>query len=109
MDSVNKKVVVAISGGLDSGAAAFILKKQGHDLIGVYFRIGVNDRIGEEAARKVCRFLDIPFFPVNLSCKFKKEVIDYFIDNYSRGLTPNPCVKCNKLIIIRTRVINCLW
>lgn len=98
MDSVNKKVVVAISGGLDSGAAAFILKKQGHDLIGVYFRIGVNDRIGEEAARKVCRFLDIPFFPVNLSCKFKKEVIDYFIDNYSRGLTPNPCVKCNKLI-----------
>ncbi len=99
MSNNNKKVLVAISGGLDSSAAAFILKKQGYDLIGVYFRIGVvQDKIGEEAARKVCRFLNIPFFPINLSYQFKKEIIDYFIDEYSRGLTPNPCVRCNKLI-----------
>jgi len=93
-----KKVVVAISGGLDSSAAAFILKKQGYDLIGVYFRIGMGDEIGEEYARKLCRFLDIPFFPINLSYKFKEEVVDYFINAYAHGLTPNPCVRCNKLI-----------
>jgi tRNA-specific 2-thiouridylase len=98
MNNNKKKVIIAISGGVDSSAAAFILKKQGYDLIGIYFRTGVQDKIGEEAARKVCRFLNIPFFPINLSYQFKKEVIDYFILEYSRGLTPNPCVRCNKLI-----------
>lgn len=98
MANINKKIVVAISGGVDSSATAFILKKKGYKLIGVYFRIGVQDNIAEEAARKVCRFLNIPFFPINLSRQFKKEVIDYFIHEYARGLTPNPCVRCNKLI-----------
>jgi len=94
----NKKVVVAISGGVDSAVAALLLKKQGFEVFGVFMRLGENSVSAEQAARAVCRKLGIKFFPVNVSGKFEKEVIGYFIESYKKGLTPNPCVKCNKLI-----------
>lgn len=94
----NKKVVVAISGGVDSAVTALLLKKQGFQVIGVFMRLGDHSIAGEQAARAVCAHLGIKFFPVNISRKFEKEVVDYFVESYSKGLTPNPCVKCNKLI-----------
>lgn len=93
-----KKVLVAISGGVDSSAVAMLLKEKGYEIIGVHMRLGFNDSKGESAARAVCNKLGIKFYPVNLSEKFNKEVIDYFLQSYKNGLTPNPCVKCNKYI-----------
>ncbi len=87
-----------MSGGLDSSAAAFLLKKQGYEVMGVFMRLGFGDNEGENAARRVCQKLGIKFYPLNLASKFKKEIIDYFLKSYEKGLTPNPCVKCNKII-----------
>lgn len=116
------KVVIAISGGVDSSAAAFLLQKQGYEVIGMFMRLapldsspcGIEDNIqqdkyltglgvdkqqeSEDAARRVCQKLGIKFYPINLARQFKKEVIDYFLNSYVRGLTPNPCVKCNQVI-----------
>ncbi|MCK4554447.1 tRNA 2-thiouridine(34) synthase MnmA [Candidatus Parcubacteria bacterium] len=99
MRIVKKKAVIAISGGLDSSAAAFLLQKQGYEVIGMFMRFGVAGQQDHEAvARRVCQKLNIKFYPINFIAKFKKEVIDYFLDSYARGLTPNPCVKCNQII-----------
>lgn len=94
----NKKVVVAISGGVDSAVTALLLKKQGFQVFGVFMRLGTYSAASEQAARAVCAHLGIKFFPINISHKFEKEVIEYFIESYEKGLTPNPCVKCNKVI-----------
>ncbi|MDO8259917.1 MAG: tRNA 2-thiouridine(34) synthase MnmA [Candidatus Magasanikbacteria bacterium] len=94
----NKKIMVAMSGGVDSSAAAFLLQKKGFEVIGVYMRLFDNQGNSEDAARRVCQKLGIKFYPVNLAEKFKQEVIEYFVDSYRDGITPNPCVKCNKLI-----------
>lgn len=96
--SAKKKVVIAISGGVDSSVSAFLLKKQGFEVIGVFMRLGANQERDEMAARLVCQKLKIKFYPFNLFYKFKQEIIKYFIDSYKEGLTPNPCVKCNKII-----------
>ena len=93
-----KKVLVAISGGVDSSVCALLLQKQGFEVLGAYMRLGKNYEKSERAARQVCRDLGIKFYPINLSSKFKKEVIDYFISGYKSGITPNPCVRCNYLI-----------
>lgn len=95
---MKKKAVVAISGGVDSAVAAFLLKNQGYEVIGVFMRLGDFGRRSEDAARSVCKKLDIKFYPINLASKFNTGVVDYFIDSYRCGLTPNPCVMCNKLI-----------
>jgi tRNA-specific 2-thiouridylase len=91
------KVAVAISGGVDSSVAAFLLIKQGYEVVGLHMRLGVDGN-AEEAARKVCQQLKIKFYPVNLSRQFKKNVVDYFLDSYQAGITPNPCVNCNRMI-----------
>ena len=93
-----KKVLVAISGGVDSGVSALLLQKQDFEVLGAHMRLNKNYEKSERAARQVCRDLGIKFYPINLSAKFKKEVIDYFISGYKRGITPNPCVRCNYLI-----------
>lgn len=93
-----RKVVVAISGGVDSSVTAFLLKEKGYEVVGVYMRLKPEDGEAESAARAVCKKLNIKFYPVNLMSKFKKEIISYFLDSYKKGLTPNPCVKCNRLI-----------
>jgi len=107
-----KKIVVAMSGGLDSSVAAALLKRVGFDLIGVFMKfwaeperdglIGSSNRCcsteAEVRARKVAKILKIPFYVFNFEKEFKKRIVDYFIDGYKRGITPNPCVICNKEI-----------
>lgn len=94
-----EKVVVAISGGLDSSTVAKILKEEGYEVIGVFMCFGIADKYcDQERARKVCSKLGIRFYPIDLSSEFKKRVKDYFLSSYAKGLTPNPCVACNKFL-----------
>lgn len=93
-----KKIILALSGGVDSSRAAQILKNRGQELLGVFLRLGIGDEAGEEKARRICEFLGINFYPLNLAGEFQKEIKDYFLNSYARGITPNPCVKCNKFI-----------
>ncbi|MCF7820725.1 MAG: tRNA 2-thiouridine(34) synthase MnmA [Candidatus Pacebacteria bacterium] len=94
----NKTVVVAMSGGLDSSMAVKVLQKQGYRVIGMYMYLGFQDDKAREAVENVSKSLGIDFKVVDISQAFKKEVIDYFVESYRAGLTPNPCVKCNKVI-----------
>jgi tRNA-specific 2-thiouridylase len=103
--SVGAKVLVAISGGVDSSVAAWLLKEQGYDVTGVTMRLGVregNDRVrccGREAiedARRVCEAIGIPHETVDFALALETEVIDRFVREYLRGRTPNPCIDCNR-------------
>lgn len=108
---MNKRVVIGMSGGVDSSVAAYLLKQQGYDVIGVTMQIWqdkskeVIEREGGccslsavEDARRVCAKIDIPFYVMNFKQIFEKMVIDYFVDEYLLGRTPNPCIACNKFI-----------
>ena len=102
MPQRKKKVFVMMSGGVDSSVAAFLLKKSGkYDVIGMFIR-GYNiDGCQEKDAadaRRVAEFLGIPFYAVDLERDYKKLVVDYMIDGYKNGITPNPDVMCNKEI-----------
>lgn len=94
----DKKVMVAVSGGVDSAVAAWSLKRKGYDVLGVFMRLGQETGGSERSARLLCQKLGLKFYPVNLSDKFNQEIISYFLSSYGNGETPNPCVKCNKLI-----------
>jgi len=96
MQSKNKKVVCALSGGIDSSVAAALLKKQGYDVIGIFMLMHKNAK--PKDAKKVAKKLNIPFHVLNVQKEFKKKVIDYFIEEYRRGRTPNPCIECNRFI-----------
>ena len=111
MKNTNKKVVVGMSGGVDSSVAAFLLKEQGYEVIGVTMQIWQDeDRVIEEEnggccgltavddARRVASDLDIPYYVMNFKKEFKQNVIDYFIDEYMHGRTPNPCIACNRYV-----------
>jgi tRNA-uridine 2-sulfurtransferase len=105
-----EKVVIGMSGGVDSSVAAYLLKEKGYEVIGVTMQVWPSDEEYEEReggccslsavedARRVAYKLDIPFYVMNFKDIFKKNVIDYFIDEYMEGRTPNPCVACNKFI-----------
>lgn len=106
-----KKVVVGMSGGVDSSVAAYLLKEQGYDVIGVTMQIWQDEeRVVEEEnggccglsavddARRVAAALDIPYYVMNFKKEFKENVIDYFIDEYLHGRTPNPCIACNRYV-----------
>ena len=103
-----RKVVVAMSGGVDSSVASALLKKTGYDVVGIFMRFWKEQGLqkwnrcclpdSEKRARRVALTLGIPFFIVNLEKDFRKQVVDYFLREYKRGLTPNPCVVCNKEI-----------
>lgn len=94
-------VFVGMSGGVDSSVAAYLLKKQGYDVVGVFMR-GYNiDNCQErdaEDARRVAEHLEIPFYVWDFEKEYKEKVVDYMIDGYKKGLTPNPDVMCNKEI-----------
>jgi tRNA-specific 2-thiouridylase len=96
--SSEQLVAVAMSGGVDSSTAAYLLQKQGYGVVGFFMRLNDQYQGAEDAARKVCQKLKINFYPLDLRKKFEKEVIDYFLNSYKNGLTPNPCVRCNQLI-----------
>lgn len=106
-----KRVVVGMSGGVDSSVAAWLLKEQGYDVIGVTMQIWQDEeeKIQEENggccglsavedARRVAARLDIPYYVMNFKREFKESVIDYFIDEYIGGRTPNPCIACNRYV-----------
>ena len=96
------KVIVGMSGGVDSAVAAYLLKAAGHEVIGLTLRTWVSD-CGEESrcceiddARAVCDGLGIPYYVQNCMAEFQTQVIEPFMDAYLHGLTPNPCVGCNR-------------
>ena len=102
------KVVVAMSGGVDSSVAAALLKQQGYDVTGMMLRLW--SEAGQEEsnrcctpdslaqARRVAAILDIPFYAVDVKELFHSTVVESFLDGYAQGLTPNPCLVCNRLI-----------
>lgn len=108
---MSNKVVIGMSGGVDSSVGAYLLKKSGYDVTGVTMQIWQDeDRCTIEKrggccglsavddARKVCVDLNIPFFVLNFKSVFKEKVIDYFVDEYYLGRTPNPCIACNRFV-----------
>lgn len=90
-------VAVALSGGVDSSVAAYLLKEQGYNVIGITMVVCPEADVSKDA-KEVADMLDIPFYKVNLVDDFNKKVIGNFIDEYTNGRTPNPCVECNKSI-----------
>jgi len=108
---MKKKVVVGMSGGVDSSVAAALLKEQGYDVIGVTMMIWQNDDPFAQAdeggccgisaiddAKRVADMLDIPHYVMNFRDVFKDKVISYFVDDYLKGCTPNPCIACNRYV-----------
>ncbi|HQB85199.1 MAG TPA: tRNA 2-thiouridine(34) synthase MnmA [Candidatus Pacearchaeota archaeon] len=92
----NKKVLVAMSGGVDSSVAAQLLLKQGFFVAGAFMELLPSAKKGN--ALKVAKKLKIPFYTFNFKKEFKKEIVDYSLKEIKRGVTPNPCVVCNKKI-----------
>lgn len=110
-----KRVVVAMSGGVDSSVCAYILKQEGYEVIGLTMlkspddfkqtdmANGANKEANPELdivydARRVAEMLDIPYHTIDLKKYFKEKVIDYFVNEYVSGHTPNPCIICNKYL-----------
>ncbi|MEZ4555075.1 MAG: tRNA 2-thiouridine(34) synthase MnmA [Caldilineaceae bacterium] len=103
-------VVVAMSGGVDSSVAAALLTERGYNCIGVMMRLWAEVGAGEGSTNKCCSLesvndarrvadqLGMPFYLINVERPFKEQVVDYFIDGHRRGLTPNPCLACNRHI-----------
>ncbi|MFT7005308.1 MAG: tRNA-specific 2-thiouridylase [Sulfurimonas sp.] len=99
---MNKKVIVGMSGGIDSSVTAYLLQQEGYEVVGVYMKLhniveGYHEK-NIESGKKVADSLGIEYHILDLNDKFKKEVYDYFVSEYIKGKTPNPCVKCNRTI-----------
>ncbi len=92
-----KRVVVAMSGGVDSSLAAALLKQAGYEVIGIYMQLW-SDHDPSTSLEHTCHLLDIPLHKLNLETEFQSLVIDYFCQGYSLGRTPNPCIVCNQNI-----------
>ncbi len=105
------KVVVGMSGGVDSSVAAYLLKEQGYDVIGITMQIWQDESREEKEdsngccglsavddARRVSNMLEIPYYVMNFKDDFKRDVIDYFVEEYQKGRTPNPCIACNRYV-----------
>ncbi len=106
-----QKVVVGMSGGVDSSVAAYLLKEAGYDVIGVTMQIWQDEeeKVQEENggccglsavddARRVANALEIPYYVMNFKAPFKENVMDYFVSEYLCGRTPNPCIACNRYV-----------
>ncbi|MDO9399102.1 MAG: tRNA 2-thiouridine(34) synthase MnmA [bacterium] len=115
--SLNKykkiRVLMAMSGGVDSSVVAKLLVDQGYEVVGIFLHFWKENLKSEENsenkccsiealmdARRVCEKIGIPLYTLNFSKIFKKQVVDNFLDEYKKGRTPNPCVRCNKLVKI---------
>ena len=107
---MNKKAIIAMSGGVDSSVAAYLMKKQGYDCMGVTMKLFHNEDIGipqtrsccslddVEDARNVAYELGIPYYVLNFSERFEEDVIERFVAAYENGMTPNPCIDCNRYL-----------
>lgn len=108
---MKSKVVVGMSGGVDSSVAAYLLKEQGYEVIGVTMQVwqeedplqqaqqgGCCGLSAVEDARRVAEILEIPYYVMNFRQEFKEKVMDYFVEEYLRGRTPNPCIACNRYV-----------
>jgi tRNA-specific 2-thiouridylase len=102
-----EKILVAMSGGVDSSVAALLLKQQGHDIVGAYMKNWINEDniVGDcpwqrdiEDARAVAEHIGIEFRVVNLMRDYRERIVQYLLDGYARGLTPNPDIMCNREI-----------
>ena len=100
-----KKVLIAMSGGVDSSVAAALLIEKGYEVIGATMQIWPTNNESSccslsavEDARKVASKLGIPYYVFNFKDIFKEEVIEYFIKEYLQGKTPNPCIACNRYV-----------
>jgi len=107
----NKRVVVAMSGGVDSSVAAALLVEQGYDVMGMMMRLWSEPGAGENApanrcctpdqmadARQIANQLNIPFYVVDVQTYFYKQIVQFFIDEHEKGHTPNPCLQCNRKV-----------
>lgn len=106
------KILVAMSGGVDSSVAAYLLQHAGHEVAGVFLRFWKDDSASAPAENRCCSLeslldaravagrLGIPLYTLNFSAPFKKAVVDNFLEEYNSGRTPNPCVVCNKQVKI---------
>lgn len=108
MEERNKRVLVGMSGGIDSTATCLMLQEQGYEIVGVTMRVGMNRRTPELAER-----MGIEHYVADERIPFK-EVVKNFIDEYKQGRTPNPCVMCNPLFKFRVLTewadkLNCAW
>ncbi|MBB6478504.1 tRNA 2-thiouridine(34) synthase MnmA [Spirochaeta isovalerica] len=93
------KIAVGLSGGVDSSVAAYLLKKQGHDIIGVRMNLfPEGQNTDEDDAQKVADYLGIPFHTISLEKEYREKVIGYMKSEYLSGRTPNPCIICNRYI-----------
>ena len=90
-----KKVILGLSGGVDSTTAALLLQEQGYEVTGLYFDVTPGNEEGRTAAAKAAEQIGIPFIYKNVNELFENTVIDYFCSEYMTGRTPNPCVYCN--------------
>lgn len=114
MDMLRKKprVVVAMSGGVDSSVAAYLLSREGYEVLGVTMRLWVAEDDEEitpdhqgccsiediEDARLVCQTIGVPHYVMNVEREFREHVMDYFVEEYANGRTPHPCIACNDRI-----------
>jgi len=96
-----KKIVVGISGGIDSATALFLLKKQGWEVTAVHLDIPVWKKEKNIKVKKIADFFDIPFFQLKKKKQFLDKVVSYFIEEYQKGFTPNPCIICNHYFKIK--------
>ena len=106
----NKKVLLGMSGGVDSSVSAILLMEQGYEVIGATLNFFANSNSSE--AKNICDFIGIPHYTYDYKEEFKKYIIDDFINCYSNCMTPNPCIECNKymkfgLMYEKAKELNC--
>ncbi|NJO88198.1 MAG: hypothetical protein HC831_03930 [Chloroflexia bacterium] len=101
-EDVKEMFLVALSGGVDSSVTALLLKEQGYELIGVTFKVFENKGLhkypleqGIQDAKKLVKKINIPYYIIDLVDDFNDQIINYFINEYANGKTPNPCALCN--------------